>query len=98
MDAKAEMVNLEAHLELIADDVVGRLAGLNEAAVEAEIENAALARVPVLDAELDGAVAGVPGAAASIFWNVPGLLNGLYSEAWRTPSSARCYRLGDGDA
>jgi hypothetical protein len=78
VDAEAETVDLEAHLDLVAGAVAGRLAamgrtamagrfaGLDEATVEAEIEDAAFAQVPVLNMELDGAVAGVARAAAPI--------------------------------
>jgi hypothetical protein len=79
VDPEAEAVDLKAHLELIADDIVGRVARLDEAAVEAEIEDAAFARVPVVDPELDGAAAGVARGAAAIVGNVPGLLNGSCS-------------------
>jgi hypothetical protein len=67
MDAEAEAVDLEAHFELVAEGVAGGFARLDEAAVEAEIENPTAARIPVVDAELDGTVASVTRGSAAVF-------------------------------
>ncbi len=65
---EAEAVYLEAEIEAVADDVIGRLTGLDETAVEAEVEDLAGEGVPVLeDAKLDGAVAGVASRLAAFY-------------------------------
>jgi hypothetical protein len=98
VDTEAEAVNLEAHLELVADDVACAFAGVDEAAVETEIEDAAFAQIPVVDPEFDGSVAGVTGAAAAVSVHVSGVCNGRFSADVRfTPGSVRCYRLGRGE-
>jgi hypothetical protein len=66
--AEAKAVYLEAEIEAVADDVIGRLTGLDETAVEAEVEDLAGEGVPVLeDAKLDGAVAGVASRLAAFY-------------------------------
>jgi len=59
LNQKSEVVDFEAEVEALADGVAGGLIGLDETAFEAEVENSAGEGVPVLDTELDGAVAGV---------------------------------------
>ena len=58
MRAEAEAVYLEAEIEVIADAAHGTLSRPDEAAVEAEVDHFAR-DVPVVDAEVDGAVAQV---------------------------------------
>lgn len=54
MDAKANTIDFESHLELVADHVAGGEVRLNQAAIEAEIQDAPLAHMPVLNAKVDG--------------------------------------------
>jgi hypothetical protein len=58
MCAEAEAVHLEAEIESIADAAYEMLTWPDEAALEAQIDHLAC-DAPVVDAEVDGAVAGV---------------------------------------
>src|ERR1700722_6082955 len=59
LDQKGEVIDLEAEIKALADDVASGLVGLDETAFEAEVQDPAGEGVPVLDTELDGAVARV---------------------------------------
>src|SRR5579871_1079089 len=69
MRAKGEAVHLEAEIEVIADAAHGTLSWPDEAAVEAQVDDFAC-DVPVVDAEVDGAVARVTRRLAGFVWAV----------------------------
>ena len=66
LDKKGEMADFETKIEALAYGVAGGLVGLDEAAFEGQVQNFAGEGVPVLDTELDGAVAGVASRFAGI--------------------------------
>jgi hypothetical protein len=64
--AEGEAVDLEAEIERVAGHAIGGVLVLDEAAFEAQIEDAAATPLPVLNAEVDGAVDAVASRAAAI--------------------------------
>jgi hypothetical protein len=59
LDQEDEVVDFEAEIKALADSVASGLVRLDETAFEAEVQDPAGERVPVLDTELYGAVAGI---------------------------------------
>jgi hypothetical protein len=67
LGAKGEAIDLEAKIELVSRNVAcADLLGLDEATVETEIEYAAFAQIPTLNAKIDGTVAGVTNGPAAV--------------------------------
>jgi hypothetical protein len=64
--AKSSAVDLEAEIEDVAGAVACRQARLDQTAVETEVEDAAAAEIPVVDAEIGGAVARVTWRASAL--------------------------------
>jgi hypothetical protein len=68
--AEGEVFDLEAEIEDVAEVIARGEIRLKEATVEAEIEDAATAKVPVVNAEVGGTVTGVARCAAALFGRV----------------------------
>lgn len=66
--AEGEAVYFEAKIEDIVDVYFGLKAGLEETAVEAEVDDFASGDVPAIDAEVEGAVAGIAARLAAVWW------------------------------
>jgi hypothetical protein len=63
---EAEVIDLEAEVELVAGDPAGDEARLDEAAIETDVENTTALERPAVDAEVDGTVARMTRISAAV--------------------------------
>jgi molybdenum cofactor biosynthesis enzyme len=85
--AEGGMVDLKAKIERVAGNVASGEVRLKQAAVEAEIEDASPAEVPVVNAKVSGTAAGVARCAAALIgWQRHLLL--LIGYGWRSMRAA----------